>query len=179
MTEYPFHEMLTNEEKTYEELIQILTIKSTLITPKFGLSILSILADGFHVVEKFDLLVNEVIMNAGTYNDIRKIGKDCIDFEFSAEKLKKGIIAHIWGATILVTKSLPDKTILILPESSPETKTFAAILRAEKTDSFVDNRDIMKLNSELRETLIKALNKQESLEKVIYQLTLKEEKTDE
>ena len=173
---YPFHEQLMNG-KTYEELIQTLTIRATLTTPKFGMSIQAALADGFHEIEKESLRINEIIMNARTYMDIRKLGHDWIDFETSAEKLNRGILAFIWGAAILVTKAVPDNTILLLPE--PDTKNIVVILRAD-TDSYFEENDIIKLNKELRSALLTALDKQENLEKFIYQLTLKrEENTDE
>lgn len=110
------------KEKGYENFIQTLEIMATLkILSRANL--LPFLADGYSKMESSKLRVNEVIMNASTYAHIRKLGKDIIDFEVKTEKLKQGIMARIWGAVILITKEMPNDTMLVLSDAEKRTTT--------------------------------------------------------
>jgi hypothetical protein len=67
----------------------------------------SILADAFAEIEKHDLRVARVYMNARDYGDIRKFGREILDIESQATLLKTGLMATLWGAQIIVSRLVP------------------------------------------------------------------------
>lgn len=64
----------------------------------------SVLADAFADIERHDLRVARIFMNAKDYGDIRKFGREILDIETQAVVLKTGLMASLWGAQILVTR---------------------------------------------------------------------------
>ena len=67
----------------------------------------SILADAFAEIERHDLRVARVYMNARDYGDIRKFGREILDIESQATLLKTGLQATLWGAQIIVSRLVP------------------------------------------------------------------------
>src|SRR5512142_1447885 len=63
----------------------------------------SVLADAFAEVERHDLRVARIYMNAVDYADIRKFGRDILDIESQATLLKTGLQATLWGAQIITS----------------------------------------------------------------------------
>lgn len=76
----------------------------------------AILADAFGSIERHDLRVNRVFMNAQDYQDIRKFGRDILDIESQAVLLKSGIMGSIWGAQIITSRLVPAGTVYICTE---------------------------------------------------------------
>jgi len=74
------------------------------------------LADGFALVERHDLRVARVFMNARDYADIRKFGRDILDIESQATLLKTGLQATLWGAQIITSRLVPVGTVYICAE---------------------------------------------------------------
>lgn len=74
------------------------------------------LADAFADVEKWDLRVARIFMNARDYTDIRKFGRDILDIESQATLLKTGLMAYLWGAQIIVSRIVPQGTVYICAE---------------------------------------------------------------
>jgi hypothetical protein len=66
-----------------------------------------VLADAFADVERHDLRVARIYSNARDYADVRKWGRDILDIETQAVLLKTGLLAHLWGAQILVSRRVP------------------------------------------------------------------------
>jgi hypothetical protein len=67
----------------------------------------SVLADAFAEVERHDLRVARIYMNAVDYADIRKFGRDILDIESQATLLKTGLQATLWGAQIITSRLVP------------------------------------------------------------------------
>lgn len=74
------------------------------------------LKDGFKEVEKHDLIVSKVVMNAQTFADIRGWGRDEFDPVTQYETLQTGLFGHIWTADILISKKVPLNTVYVLAD---------------------------------------------------------------
>lgn len=67
----------------------------------------SVLADAFAKIERHDLRVARIYMNARDYADVRKFGREILDIESQATLLKTGLMATLWGAQIIVSRLVP------------------------------------------------------------------------
>lgn len=67
----------------------------------------AVLADAFAEVERHDLRVARIYMNAVDYADVRKFGRDILDIESQAVLLKTGLQAVLWGAQIITSRLVP------------------------------------------------------------------------
>lgn len=76
----------------------------------------SVLADAFAEVERHDLRVARIYMNAVDYADIRKFGRDILDIESQAALLKTGLQATLWGAQIITSRLVPAGFVYICAE---------------------------------------------------------------
>ena len=74
------------------------------------------LADGFAEVEKHDLRVARLFMNARDYSDIRKFGRDQLDPISQRSLINTGLMAQIWGADIIVSRVVPIGTVFVCTE---------------------------------------------------------------
>jgi HK97 family phage major capsid protein len=97
----------------------------------------SVLADAFAEVERHDLRVARIYMNATDYSDIRKFGRDILDIESQAVLLKTGLQATLWGAQIITSRIVPAGFVYIACE--PENfgripvRTELTVLSADDT----------------------------------------------
>lgn len=73
----------------------------------------SVLADAFAEVEKHDLRVARVFMNARDYADIRKFGREILDIETQRTLLNTGLMASLWGAQIIVSRLVPQGFVYV------------------------------------------------------------------
>ena len=76
----------------------------------------SVLADAFAEIERHDLRVARVYMNATDYADIRKFGRDILDIESQATLLKTGLQAALWGAQIITSRLVPVGFVYVCAE---------------------------------------------------------------
>ena len=76
----------------------------------------AVLADAFALIERHDLRVARVYMNARDYADIRKFGRDILDIESQATLLKTGLQATLWGAQIITSRLVPVGTVYVCCE---------------------------------------------------------------
>jgi len=76
----------------------------------------AVLADAFALVERHDLRVARVYMNARDYADIRKFGRDILDIESQATLLKTGLQATLWGAQVITSRLVPVGTVYVCCE---------------------------------------------------------------
>ena len=76
----------------------------------------AVLADAFSLIERHDLRVARVYMNARDYADLRKFGRDILDIESQAALLKTGLMATLWGATLITSRLVPVGTVYICCE---------------------------------------------------------------
>lgn len=76
----------------------------------------AVLADAFALIERHDLRVARIFMNARDYADIRKFGRDILDIESQAALLKTGLQATLWGAQIITSRLVPVGTVYVCAE---------------------------------------------------------------
>lgn len=76
----------------------------------------AVLADAFALIERHDLRVARVYMNARDYADVRKFGRDILDIESQATLLKTGLQAVLWGAQVITSRLVPVGTIYVCCE---------------------------------------------------------------
>lgn len=76
----------------------------------------AVLADAFSLVERHDLRVARVYMNARDFADIRKFGRDILDIETQASLLKTGLMGVLYGAQIVVSRLVPVGTVYVCCE---------------------------------------------------------------
>jgi hypothetical protein len=67
----------------------------------------AVLADAFAEIERHDLRVARVYMNATDYADVRKFGRDVLDIESQAVLWKTGMMATGWNAQFIVSRLVP------------------------------------------------------------------------
>jgi hypothetical protein len=78
----------------------------------------SVLADAFAEIERHDLRVARIYMNATDYADIRKFGRDILDIEAQAALLKTGLQSTLWGAQIITSRLVPAGFVYLCTEPS-------------------------------------------------------------
>ena len=76
----------------------------------------AVLADAYSLIERHDLRVARVYMNARDYADLRKFGRDILDIESQATLLKTGLMATLWGAQIITSRLVPVGTCYVACE---------------------------------------------------------------
>ena len=76
----------------------------------------AVLADAFALIERHDLRVARIYMNARDYADIRKFGRDILDIESQATLLKTGLQGIIYGANIVTSRLVPVGTVYLCCE---------------------------------------------------------------
>lgn len=75
------------------------------------------LADAFASVERTDIRVATVFLNAKDYADLRKWDRDTLDIETQAVLLKTGLMATLWGAKLIVSRIVPEGRVYVCGES--------------------------------------------------------------
>jgi len=76
----------------------------------------AVLADAFSLIERHDLRVARVFMNARDYADLRKFGRDILDIETQRDLLKTGLMGTLWGAQVIVSRLVPVGTVYVCCE---------------------------------------------------------------
>lgn len=74
------------------------------------------LSDAFAEIEKHDLRVARIFMNARDYSDVRKWGRDQLDPVNQKSLFDTGLMAMLWGAEIIVSRVVPIGTIYVCTE---------------------------------------------------------------
>jgi Phage capsid family. len=75
------------------------------------------LTKAFQEVEKHDLVVTKIVMNASAFADIRVWGQNEMDPVTQHEVLQTGLFGHLWTADILISKKVPMNTVYVLADS--------------------------------------------------------------
>lgn len=73
----------------------------------------AVLADAFAEIERHDLRVARVYMNARDYADVRKFGREILDIETQRTLLNTGLMATLWGAQIIVSRLVPQGFVYV------------------------------------------------------------------
>jgi hypothetical protein len=98
----------------------------------------AILADAFAEIERHDLRVARIYLNATDYADIRKFGRDVLDIESQAQLWKTGLMSTGWNAQFVVSRLVPAGVVYLCAE--PEhfgripVKTELTVLSADNTE---------------------------------------------
>jgi hypothetical protein len=74
------------------------------------------LADAFANVERTDMRVANVFMNAKDFADMRKWDRDTFDIETQARLLKTGLMGKVWGANIITSRVVTEGTVYVCGE---------------------------------------------------------------
>jgi hypothetical protein len=69
------------------------------------------LATAFHAVEDRYGHVQRILLNARTYAEVRRIGRDILDIETAPAKLREGLMAELWGSSVFVSREVDDGDI--------------------------------------------------------------------
>jgi hypothetical protein len=75
-----------------------------------------VLTKAFREVEKHDLVVTKIVMNANEFADIRSWGQNEFDPVTQHEVLHTGLFGHLWTADILISKKVPVGEVFILAD---------------------------------------------------------------
>jgi hypothetical protein len=89
--------------------VNAVTISSTGLTRES-------LTQAFKEVEKHDLVVTKIVMNAQAFADIRSWGQNEFDPVTQHEVLQTGLFGHLWTADILISKKVPLNTVFVLAD---------------------------------------------------------------
>jgi hypothetical protein len=101
------------------EIFSLIDAASTSVNPvtvSTGGLTRNALTEAFKEVEKHDLVVTKVVMNAQSFADIRAWGRDEFDPVTQHEVLQTGLFGHIWTADILISKKVPLNTVYVLAD---------------------------------------------------------------
>lgn len=71
------------------------------------------LSDAFAEVEKHDLRIARVFMNARDFGDIRKFGRDQLDPVHQQSLIDTGLMGTLWGAQLIVSRRVPVGTVYV------------------------------------------------------------------
>ena len=154
---YNFRKGNVSYEDFLKDFIEVVKSKSILnpLTP-------SDLADLFALVEKNELRVATVLLHPITYSDMRKWGRDILDIETKGEELRKGLMAFVWGAYIIISKKIPEGTIIV---TSEEDKKVCAVLELgqEEFYNLKGMNDLRNRAEELHRSLDRVYKQMEDL----------------
>jgi hypothetical protein len=111
-----------------QEIVSSLTLldavtrasSSNIITPDFTTARITHTAfmDSYALIERHDLRVGNVFMNAVDYAKIRRFVRDTFDPETHRDSLRQGIMGTMWGAQLIITRRIPIGQVYITAESS-------------------------------------------------------------
>ncbi len=76
----------------------------------------AVLSDAFAMIERWDLRVQRIFINAQDYNDVRKWGRAELDDDSQQTLLRTGLMASIWGAQFIQTRLVERGTIYVCAE---------------------------------------------------------------
>jgi hypothetical protein len=79
------------------------------------------MADLYATVEKEDHRVVRVWLNPSDYASLRKHGRDSLEIESSALKLKQGIMGILWGAEIRVSRKITDGFTVLISDADGDS----------------------------------------------------------
>ena len=89
-------------------------VNATTISP--GSLTRDALTTAFAEVEKHDLAVTKIVMNAQAFADIRKWGQNEFDPVTQHEVLQTGVFGRLWTADIIISKMCPLNTVYCLAD---------------------------------------------------------------
>jgi hypothetical protein len=76
----------------------------------------SVLADAFGQIGRFELNVTNIFINPRDFTDIRKFGEDFFSDEIQRDIVRSGQIGSIWGAKVIQSRKVPEGTCYLTCE---------------------------------------------------------------
>lgn len=101
------------------EIFNLIDTSSTAVNPatvSTGGLTREALTKAFQEIEKHDLVVTKIVMNATAFADIRAWGQNEFDPVTQHEVLQTGLFGHLWTADILISKKVPMNTVYVLAD---------------------------------------------------------------
>ena len=86
------------------------------VTTSTGMLTRTALTSAFKEIEKQDLVVTKILMNAAQFADIRAWGQNEFDPVTQHEVLQTGLFGHLWTADLLISKKCPIGSVYILAD---------------------------------------------------------------
>ena len=109
-------DIMAVEDKTCFSLIEAASNAVNPVTTVTGGLSRDAIASAFREVEKHDLAVTKIVMNAQAFADIRKWGQNEFDPVTQHEVLQTGTFGRLWSAEILLSKKVPLNTVYVLAD---------------------------------------------------------------
>jgi phage capsid family len=109
-------DIMAVEDETCFSLIEAASNAVNPVTSVAGGLSRDAIASAFREVEKHDLAVTKIVMNAQAFADIRKWGQNEFDPVTQHEVLQTGTFGRLWSAEILVSKKVPLNTVYVLAD---------------------------------------------------------------
>ena len=150
---------MNNPIKTsWEEFLKSVDIKSCVKTAYKELNV-RILADTFPELENLEISVKKIFLNPKTYSTVRKWGRDLFDVETDREKIEEGICGYIWGASFIVSTTVPDSTVLIISEHEDEGVLLKLNEDIPGSGELIEMHDrLQQMSSEIQSLMYKVTN---------------------
>ena len=104
------------EDETCFSLIEAASNAVNPVTTVTGGLSRDAIASAFREVEKHDLAVTKIVMNAQAFADIRKWGQNEFDPVTQHEVLQTGTFGRLWSAEILLSKKVPLNAVYVLAD---------------------------------------------------------------
>ena len=109
-------DIMAVEDEVVFSLIDSAATDVNPVTTSTGSLTRQALKDAFKEVEKHDLIVTKIVMNAQAFADIRGWDRNDFDPVTQYEVLQTGLFGHIWTADILISKKVPLNTVYVLAD---------------------------------------------------------------
>lgn len=109
-------DIMAVEDETCFSLIEAASNAVNPVTTVTGGLSRDAIASAFREVEKHDLAVTKIVMNAQAFTDIRKWGQNEFDPVTQHEVLQTGTFGRLWSAEILLSKKVPLNTVYVLAD---------------------------------------------------------------
>ena len=109
-------DIMAVEDEEIFKLIDAAAASTNAVTAVEGGLTREALTKAFKEIEKHDLVVTKIVMNAQAFADIRAWGREEFDPVTQHEVLQTGLFGHLWTADILISKKVPMDTVYVLAD---------------------------------------------------------------
>lgn len=109
-------DIMAVEDEEIFKLIDAAAASTNAVTVVEGGLTRDALTKAFKEIEKHDLVVTKIVMNAQAFADIRAWGREEFDPVTQHEVLQTGLFGHLWTADILISKKVPMDTVYVLAD---------------------------------------------------------------
>ena len=131
---------------TFEEFCKTIKVLKTI--ENFALT-KKALTKAFEILESNENRVAEIYMNARCYSSLRLFDRNILDVVTQGNLMLQGVMASIWGAQIIVSRKVPDNTVLVLSDIHFRTASILKINNSNKKDEII--REFKVIKSRLHE----------------------------